>query len=569
MEVDRPDSRSPNQLRPLACSRNLLHRAHGSARWSQGDTIVLAAVYGPKAGTRKNENPEKASIEVVWKPKTGQIGNSEKECEMILKRTLQSICLLTVHPNTTTSVILQVVNDDGALLPCAINAACAALVDAAIPLKHLAVAICCGLTESGSVILDPTKLEEQKIQAFVYLVFPNAALSIFPKPEHAEGEPMEHGIITSFTHGAMPAVILMACSDKMEVRWHMDLNKKVHVQEATFPESQGKLPLPDSWMTIYAALNEAVLQVQRSQNSSGEVYRHKYRDLMPEMQRPFQTLARDFHSSMVYKLVLVVDQKRNVSDTPKLLLEYVFGFNAKLGSSVAWGFEFDRLGRVRVLHMLAPGPKRGNAPVACYSRRQIFHGLGSLELDPSTIMLSCPGQDPTWNNGGRSVRLSGSFVWAVPSSREMSAEEVLHIAGGAFGGNRGVRPVPPEKGVFPLDHLHECDLIQAVHLVGLVADMALLKPAAVLPRSCSCLLWLFPRNTLSQAGLPHMRSVSGNLMARQDLSELGFLREVDEDASNEGNMKIGTEIDAGASNEGKMKIGDGHATPQGGKSVAN
>ena len=39
-----------------------------------GDTKVLAAVYGPKAGTKKNENPEKACIEVVWKPKTGQIG---------------------------------------------------------------------------------------------------------------------------------------------------------------------------------------------------------------------------------------------------------------------------------------------------------------------------------------------------------------------------------------------------------------------------------------------------------------------------------------------------------------
>jgi hypothetical protein len=35
-------------------------------------------------------------------------GKQEKEYEMTLKRTLQSICLLTVHPNTTTSVILQV-----------------------------------------------------------------------------------------------------------------------------------------------------------------------------------------------------------------------------------------------------------------------------------------------------------------------------------------------------------------------------------------------------------------------------------------------------------------------------
>ncbi|KAF2304414.1 hypothetical protein GH714_030833 [Hevea brasiliensis] len=176
MEIDRADGRTPNQLRPLACSRNILHRAHGSASWSQGnslsffwfwshgsagDTKVLAAVYGPKAGTKKNENPEKACIEVIWKPKTGQIGKLEKEYEMILKRTLQSICILTINPNTTTSVIVQVVHDDGALLTCAINAACAALVDAGIPIKHLAVAICCCLAEDGYVILDPTKLEEQ------------------------------------------------------------------------------------------------------------------------------------------------------------------------------------------------------------------------------------------------------------------------------------------------------------------------------------------------------------------------------------------------------------------------
>ncbi|CAN6937965.1 unnamed protein product, partial [Brassica oleracea var. botrytis] len=33
----------------------------------------------------------------------------------------------------------------------------------------------------------------------------------------------------------------------------------------------------------------------------------------------------------------------------------------------------------------------------------------------------------------------------------------MGMAGGAFGGNRGLRPIPPEKGIFPLDHLHECD----------------------------------------------------------------------------------------------------------------
>lgn len=35
-------------------------------------------------------------------------GKPEKEYEMILKRTLKSICLLNVNPNTTISIIIQV-----------------------------------------------------------------------------------------------------------------------------------------------------------------------------------------------------------------------------------------------------------------------------------------------------------------------------------------------------------------------------------------------------------------------------------------------------------------------------
>ncbi|RDX91324.1 Exosome complex exonuclease RRP46-like protein, partial [Mucuna pruriens] len=211
METDRPDSRTPNQLRPLACSCSILHRAHGSASWAQGDTKVLAAVYGPKAGTKKNENPEKASIEVIWKPKTGQIGKVEKEYEMILKRTLESICIRTIYPNTTTSVV----HNDGALLPCAINAACAALVDAGIPLKHLAVAICCSVTDSGCIILDPTKDEEEKMKAFAYLVFPNAIASVLPERTLQVGsEPMAHGIMTSVTQGAMSVDDYLHCLER-------------------------------------------------------------------------------------------------------------------------------------------------------------------------------------------------------------------------------------------------------------------------------------------------------------------------------------------------------------------
>jgi len=42
------------------------------------------------------------------------------------------------------------------------------------------------------------------MRGFAYLVFPNSVVSVLPEgSSHVEGEPMEHGIITSVTHGVM------------------------------------------------------------------------------------------------------------------------------------------------------------------------------------------------------------------------------------------------------------------------------------------------------------------------------------------------------------------------------
>ncbi|PPD72860.1 hypothetical protein GOBAR_DD30245 [Gossypium barbadense] len=253
MEVDGEDGRTQNQLRPLACSHNILYRAHGSASWSlrrlsssnffmcgNGSDILVTPKYLPPFMDRKLELKRTRTL----RKQTGQIdnllkshlmrmrpwlnGKLEEEYEMILKRTLQSICLLTINPNTTTSIIIQVINDDGAvsfrillephfivpwLLSCAINAACVALVDAGIPTEHLAVAICCCVAKSGCVILDPTRLEEQIIIEFPLLIyyihdtwcpFLNCVHSVLPEGSSSvQGEPIEHGIVTSVTNDIM------------------------------------------------------------------------------------------------------------------------------------------------------------------------------------------------------------------------------------------------------------------------------------------------------------------------------------------------------------------------------
>lgn len=46
------------------------------------------------------------------------------------------------------------------------------------------------------------------MKAFVYLVFPNSTLSVLPEEAlKVRGEPMEHGLITSSTHGVMSGKI--------------------------------------------------------------------------------------------------------------------------------------------------------------------------------------------------------------------------------------------------------------------------------------------------------------------------------------------------------------------------
>ncbi|KAM0034691.1 hypothetical protein Hdeb2414_s0015g00437831 [Helianthus debilis subsp. tardiflorus] len=92
------------------------------------------------------------------------------------------------------------------------------------------------------------------------------------------------------------------------------------------------------------------------------------------------------------------------------------------------------------------------------------------------------------------------------------------IAGGAFGGNRGARPVPPEKGVFPLDHLHLCDLEKKEYI-------GCLKTSGHKSEICRS----FSKKYLECR-------MAKNLMAKQDMQELGFWKEDNSEVSKEENM---------------------------------
>ncbi|KAK1272805.1 hypothetical protein QJS04_geneDACA022273 [Acorus gramineus] len=96
-------------------------------------------------------------------------------------------------------------------------------------------------------------------------------------------------------------------------------------------------------------------------------------------------------------------------------------------------------------------------------------------------------------------------------------------AGGAFGGNRGVSPVPPEKGIFPLDHLHECDLDKKEYI-------SCLKTSGYQSEKCR----IFSKKYLECR-------MERNLMAKQDMFELGFGEEHRSETSESKDLRIKNE----------------------------
>ncbi|XP_065832480.1 exosome complex component RRP46-like [Oscarella lobularis] len=156
-------------LRPLAAEQSLLSRADGSARFSHGSTSVLAAVYGPAEVKQSKEKLNRATIDVVFKPKSGNPGSAEKLIEKILRETCETIIISSLHPRSSISIIVQLEHDDGALIACSVNACYLALLDAGIPMSGQLSAVGCSFKDE--CILDPSLEQVQDSSSVLTLVF--------------------------------------------------------------------------------------------------------------------------------------------------------------------------------------------------------------------------------------------------------------------------------------------------------------------------------------------------------------------------------------------------------------
>lgn len=164
----RPDGRKNDEFRPVSAKVGVIPNADGSAMWKQGDTIAIAAVYGPKKmHPQHQQDPATGqlrcsytlgSFSVTERARPGRNRRSQ-EIDEIIKWAIEPVLIIDDYPNTVIDVHIHIVQADAGTRCAAINAASMALAHAGIPMKDIVSSVACGKLDK-TLVVDLTKAEE-------------------------------------------------------------------------------------------------------------------------------------------------------------------------------------------------------------------------------------------------------------------------------------------------------------------------------------------------------------------------------------------------------------------------
>ena len=164
----RKDGRKFDELRKISAQVGIIKRADGSAMFQIGDTIAIAAVYGPRElHPRFLQNPEKAvlrcnydmaSFSVTERKKPGPSRRSV-EISLVTEKALASVLDLELFPNTVIDVFIQIIQANAGTRCAGISAAAMALAHAGIPMRDMVAAVSVGKV-GDKIVIDLDKHEE-------------------------------------------------------------------------------------------------------------------------------------------------------------------------------------------------------------------------------------------------------------------------------------------------------------------------------------------------------------------------------------------------------------------------
>ncbi|KAL1460759.1 hypothetical protein WDU94_012710 [Cyamophila willieti] len=165
----RNDGRRGHELRKIRCRLGVFSQSDGSAYIEQGNTKVLAAVYGPRP-VRNKQIKVHGSVLINFQYSMAVFSTGERktrprgdrktsEISLQLRQAVSAAIMTEVHPRSQIDIFVEVLQADGGNFCACVNAATLALIDAGIPMREYVVA-CSASLAGDTPLVDISHLEE-------------------------------------------------------------------------------------------------------------------------------------------------------------------------------------------------------------------------------------------------------------------------------------------------------------------------------------------------------------------------------------------------------------------------
>ncbi|MBA7617857.1 Ribonuclease PH [subsurface metagenome] len=167
-QFKRPDGRKVDEIREMKAKTGIVPNADGSAMFSFGDTVAIAAVYGPKKMHPQHlQDAEKGTLRCNYSMLSFSVaerirpGPSRRSTEIskIIEWALSPVVMIENYPNMVVDVYINILQANASTRCAGINAAAMALAHAGIPMEDLVSSVSIGKLDK-QLVVDLNKNEE-------------------------------------------------------------------------------------------------------------------------------------------------------------------------------------------------------------------------------------------------------------------------------------------------------------------------------------------------------------------------------------------------------------------------
>lgn len=167
----RTDGRRCNEIRQIKHKIGVVTSGvDGSSYLEQGLNKVLVTVNGPqeplRRGADSSQNMGEIKVNIIASSSSGAEHKRRRpgdrrtqELEAIVRQTVEGVVMLDLYPRSEIVITVHVLESDGSVLCCMLNAASLALMDAGIAMSDVLTACSAGVVLQ-QVVVDLSQLEQ-------------------------------------------------------------------------------------------------------------------------------------------------------------------------------------------------------------------------------------------------------------------------------------------------------------------------------------------------------------------------------------------------------------------------